>query len=111
MGKWASSYVSRTAWAQWASKGERRLVSTHCDYSDTYCVGFKWALAMAFDGQYEEADGPGKTWSEQELRRGGKDSGDAGASAEPRGREEYYEALRVASEGESSEGDGDGPKA
>lgn len=66
---------------------------------------------MAFDGRFEEADGPGEAWAEQEFRRAGKDSGDAGVSAEPRGREEYYEALRVAEGDEPREGNGDGPGA
>jgi Bacterial EndoU nuclease len=55
---------------------------------------------MAFDGRFEEADGPGEAWAEQELRKPGKQGADAGVSAEPRGREEYYEALQVADSGE-----------
>src|ERR1700744_4883307 len=66
---------------------------------------------MTFDGRFEEADGPGEAWAEQEFRRAGKDSGDAGVSAEPRGREEYYEALQAADSGEPRGDDGDGTQA
>ena len=71
---------------------------------------------MAFDGRFEEADGPGEAWAEQELRMPGKQGADAGVSAEPRGREEYYDALQVADSEEPRgddelEADEDKPRA
>lgn len=65
---------------------------------------------MAFDGRYEGADGLSEARAEQGLRRAGKDGGDVGVSAEPRGHGEYYEALRAADSGESP-GDDGGPEA
>lgn len=64
---------------------------------------------MAFDGRYEDADGPSEARAEQGLRAG-KDGGNVGVSAEPRGHDEYYEALRAADSGESPGDDGDGPE-
>jgi hypothetical protein len=65
---------------------------------------------MAFDGRYEDADGPSEARAEQGPRAG-KDGGNVGVSAEPRGHDEYYEALRAADSGESPGDDGDGPEA
>ncbi len=39
---------------------------------------------MAFDGRYEDADGPSEARAEQGLRAG-KDGGNVGVSVEPRG--------------------------
>ena len=63
---------------------------------------------MALDQPYDEADGLAETRPEQHVRRCGTGGEVPEEAAEPRSREEYYETLKAADEGEACDAGDDG---